>query len=115
MVNQSQLKVEASSGARSGLARTSSELETCGVRDQIAAYKLKVMVEGGMCERTLTEAFLCGLDSRLKLVNKVNLLQPVLLPMKTIGHGQATINEIKLRYSRRGHNCSHLTLAQWAM
>ena len=102
-------------GARDGLARTARELEKRGVRGQISAYKLEAKVEAGMCERTLTEALFTGLDSRLKLVNKVNLLDPVLLPLKTIGHGQATINEVKLRYSRRGDNCKNLTLAQWAM
>ena len=98
------------------MARTARELEKRGFRDQILANKLEEKVETrGMCERTLTEAFFTGLDSRLRLVNKVDMLDPVLLPVRTIGDGVATVNQIKLRYSSRDASYNSLNLAEFAM
>ena len=105
------------SGGRDSLVKTCREVEDRGrFSDQLAASNLEQKVEEGMCERTLTECFFTGLDSRLNLVNKRDLLDPVILPVKKIGNSQAaSLNLLKLRYSRREEKYDSLSLAQFAM
>ena len=43
------------------------------------------------------------------------MLDPVLLPVRTIGDGVATVNQIKLRYSSRDASYDSLNLAEFAM